>query len=146
MFARQEFPALKTQYIDTGKVRWVFRHAPISSHDRARPAATAVECAHDQGQYDAYHTLIYATTDLLGKTVLTDAQLKQHADTLGLDRSVFDACLAGDSKTLGINEDLESATALGVPSTPGIFVDSELVTGPKTAEEIGRIIDCHLDD
>jgi len=138
-FARNEFPTLKTTYVDTGKVRWVFRHFPLSQHARARPAAIAAECADDQGMFFEYHDLIFAN-----QSDLSDTMLQAHADTLGLDRTAFDACLAGTSKDNRIDEDVTSGGILGVTSTPTFFVNDERILGFMTAAQLGEIIDRKL--
>ena len=143
-FARSEFPTIKQQYIDTGKVRWVFRHFPLSSQDRARPAAIAAECANDQGKFFEYRDLIYANPDASGNVILTDAQLKTNADTLGLDRTVFDPCIAGAGKNSRIDQDVNSGTALGVNNPPAFIVDNQLVQGFTTAADLSKTLDRHL--
>jgi len=145
-FARSEFPTIKTQYIDTGRVRWVFRHFPLDANDRAKPAAHAAECADDQGAFFTYRDLIYATTDATLQTILEDATLGQHADTLGLNRTEFDACFAGDSKDARITQDVNSGTTLGVQEAPAFFVGSEFVSTVSTATDLIPIIDRHLRD
>ena len=44
---------IKTNYIDTGKVRYLVRDLPLSFHSNAKAAAVAARCAGDQGQYEA---------------------------------------------------------------------------------------------
>ena len=73
----------------------------------------------------AYHDLIYATTDAGGLTILTDAQLQQHATDLDMDRNEFDPCLSGNSKDDRIERDITSGTILGVTGTPTFFVNGE---------------------
>jgi protein-disulfide isomerase len=143
-FARAEFPTIKQQYIDTGQVRWVFRHFPLSSQDRAQPAAVAAECAGDQGKFSEYRDEIYGTPDSSGNAVLSDAQLKTDADTVGLDRTTFDACIAGDSKDARVDQDVNSGTALGVTSVPAFIVDNQLIQGFTTAADLSKTIDRHL--
>ena len=136
-FALSEFPTIKEQYIDTGKVRWVCRHAVSSNTGQA--AARAAECASDQGAFFDYRDLLLANPNNLN-----EESFKDHATTLGLDRSLFDACLASGEKQSRVEEDLASAHALGVPATPTYFVDAEMVRGFKTAEAMGAIINQHL--
>src|SRR5205823_4587491 len=51
-FARETYPTIKTNYIDTGKIRWEFRHFPLRSiHVYAERAAEAAECAHQQDKF-----------------------------------------------------------------------------------------------
>lgn len=145
-FARNEFPTLQAAYVDTGRVRWVFRHFPQTANTRARPAARAVECAHDQGYYSDYRDLVYATTDAGGTIILTDIVLKQHAGTLGLDQTQFDACFDGDFQNARIDQDVNSATALGVTVAPAFVIGSEVVSTLSTAEQLSVIIERHLRD
>ena len=51
---------LKTNYIDTGKVRYVFRDFPLDSiHPYARKAAEAAHCAGDQGKFWDMHDVMF---------------------------------------------------------------------------------------
>ena len=149
-FARQEFPDLRTQYIDTGLVRWVFRHFPLESecnpnsgdiHPRACDAARASECASDQDAFDEFHDLLFSDQD-----DLSDARFRDHANTLGLDAAQFDACITGTSKAARVTQDVNSGGALGVAGTPSFFVNGESVSGFRTAEQLGAIIDRKLNE
>jgi len=140
-FARSEFPTLRTQYVHTGLVRWVFRHYPGANNARARPAAEAAECAADQGSFMDYHDLLF--TD---GSDLSDAEFGEHADTLGLDRTEFDACIAGTSKANRIEQDVTSGNALGAPTVPTFFVNGDMISGFRTAEQLGKAIDRKLNE
>ncbi|HUN82683.1 MAG TPA: thioredoxin domain-containing protein [Phycisphaerae bacterium] len=145
-FARTDFPTIKANYIDTGKVKWVFRHFPLTTiHDRALPAAKASECASDQTDFFSYAEMTYGTTDSSGEAVLTDAQLQQNATSLGLNMSQFNSCYPpGDSKTARVQQDVTSGTNLGVTGTPTFFVGSEKVVGYRNAADFSAILDLHL--
>jgi protein-disulfide isomerase len=148
-FVRNEFSEIKEQYIDTGRVLWVFRHFPRTNHDRAEPAARAAECADDQGLFFEYRDLIYATTESSGETILTDEQLEAHADTLDMDRTAFDACFSGRGKETRVQRDVDSAVALGmgdISALPAIIIEDELVFGFLTAEDLIETLDRHVDD
>ncbi len=55
------FPSIKTNYIDTGKVLFVYRDFPLTSlHPGAQPAALAADCANAQGKFWEYHDKIFA--------------------------------------------------------------------------------------
>ena len=149
-FAREDFPTIKANYIDTGKVRWVFRHFPLTNiHPRAQPAAEASECAADQVDFFAYADLTFNTVDGAGAAILTDAQLLQNATNLGANAATFNACVAGDSKTDGIQQDFNAGVALGVTGTPVFFVDAEKFpptgsTSCPRAADLAAVIDDHL--
>jgi protein-disulfide isomerase len=139
-FERESFPTLKTQYIDTGKVRWVFRHFPLRTiHNRAEAAARATECAGDQVDFFAYKDEIFAD-----QSDLSDARLSTEAVALGANKAQFDACATGSSKAARVQQDVTSGTSLGVSSTPTFIVDGEKFSGFKTAAEFGAILDNKL--
>lgn len=144
-FARQEFDTIKQNYIDTGKIRFVFRHFPLRNiHNRAEAAARATECANDQGQFFAYHDLVFHTTDANG-TILTDTQLQAHAATLGMDTTTFNSCFPpGDSKSARVQQDVNSGTALTITGTPTFFINGQRLTGFQTAAQLATVIDQKL--
>ena len=53
-------PQIKKEYIDTGKVRFVYRDYPLSFHPAAQPAAEAAECADDQSKFWEMHDKIFS--------------------------------------------------------------------------------------
>ena len=71
-------------------VRFVYRHMPLDRiHERARVAAEASLCAHDQDQFWAYHDLLFANPKALG-----DEDLKRFAEELNLDVAAWEQCMA----------------------------------------------------
>jgi protein-disulfide isomerase len=111
-------PALKAEYIDTGKLRYVFRDFPIDRiHPFARKAAEAAHCAGDQGRYWEMHDRLFQN-----HKALQVEQLKAHAQALGLDPGAFDACLEQGKYAAQVQRDLEDGAAAGVQGTPGFFL------------------------
>jgi protein-disulfide isomerase len=111
-------PALKAEYIDTGKLRYVFRDFPIDQlHPHARKAAEAAHCAGDQGKYWEMHDVLFQN-----HKALHVEQLKGYAHRLGLDATTFDACLEQGRYAAEVQKDLEDGTAAGVQGTPGFFL------------------------
>jgi protein-disulfide isomerase len=138
-FITTQFADLRERYIVTHKVRWVLRYAINLGDSEALLAAEASECAGDQSKYVEYRDLLFQ-----GAIAFDSASLRQHAESLGLDLTAFDDCTAGGTKEARIRQDVDSAHALGVTGTPTFFIDSEKVVGYRTADEIGVIIDRHL--
>lgn len=143
-FVRQEFETIKAQYIDSGQVRWVFRHFPQSSLANSESAAIAAECASDQDLFFEYRDAVYNDTDSDGDTILTDDELRKHAETLGMDLTAYDDCVGGEGKTSRIDQDLNSGGAFGVSAVPAFIIDDEGYQGFITAEDLSEIIDRHL--
>lgn len=135
-FARNELPILIAEFIDTGKVRYVYRH--FSLVGRGEPAARAAECAADEGMFFEYLEIAFASQDGSG---FSDDILGDRAESIGLDRAAFDACLSGNAHALRVQQDVTSGQALGVVSrTPTFFVDDQIFAGFQTADDLGDAI------
>ncbi len=126
-FARNTFPTIKANYIDTGKVRWVFRHFPLRNiHANAEVAAQASECASDQGKFWEFVDGVYANqlilADANGTAVAAataKANLKTLAGNVGCSNATFDPCLDGGGKSSRVQQDVDNGAALGIGTIPG---------------------------
>jgi protein-disulfide isomerase len=117
-FFSSTFSALKTDYIDTGKVRYVFRDFPLEQiHGQARKAHEAAYCAGDQGKYWEMHDLLFQN-----QTELKMDVLKQFAEKLRLAPSAFATCLTTDKYAGEVDRNLREGTALNVNGTPTFFI------------------------
>ncbi len=122
-FHTSTFPSIKKDYIDTGKVRFVYRDFPLSFHPAAYPAAIAVECAHAQGNNYAWklHDQIFANQSDLG--IDTDDTLKDWAHAIaGLDDAAFDTCYDDQETADEIDDDIAAAEESGINGTPGFWL------------------------
>jgi len=150
-FARNVLPELTTKYINTGKIRFVFRHFPLNTacntalstdlHAQACAAARAAECADDQGKFFEYHDELFL--DDSRRTAMSTTNLKQYGTNVGVDQTTFDVCVDGTSKTNRVAADVTSGIALGVTATPTLFVGAQKLSGP-TKEQLFAAIDAAL--
>jgi protein-disulfide isomerase len=139
-FEQQTFPAIKANYIDTGKVRWVYRHFPLrEKHPHAEAAAEASECAAAQDRFWDYHDLL-----LRNQLALGDDDLRGYAAQLGLDTAAFDTCLTSGAEAARVEEDVQSANTLAVSHTPTFFIGQQQVIGLLTVEEFSQLLDAAL--
>jgi len=142
---------LKRDYIDAGKVRYVFRDYPLDQiHPQARKAAEAAHCAGDQGKYWEMHDRLFQN-----QKALTPPQLSEHARTLGLDGAAFDTCLTSGKHAGRVQKGLEDGLAAGVQGTPGFViartkpgdsVEGTPIRGAQPVEVFRRLIDQLLAD
>ena len=117
-FVAATLPALKSAYVDAGKVRWVFRDFPIDHlHPQARKAAEAARCAGDQGKYWEMHDVLFQN-----QQALAPEQLSEHASRLGLDTAAFGACLASGKHVATIQKNYGDGTSAGVRGTPSFVI------------------------
>lgn len=111
-------PKIEKEYIETGKVKYVFRDFPIKQlHPNAFKAAEAANCSAEQGKYWEMHARLFANQRALGPE-----DLSGHAEALGLDLSKFQPCLANGKYTAEIRKDIADGGKAGVKGTPTFFI------------------------
>ena len=124
--------ALKASYIDTGKVRYVFRGFPLDSiHPYARKAAEAAHCAGDQGKFWDMHDVMFTN-----QGELMQDNLKGFARDMKLDVDVFNACLDGGKYAKTVEADVAAGSAAGVTGTPKFFIGKAKPDGTMAATAI----------
>ena len=145
-FFAATLPTLKKDYIDTGKVRYVFRDFPLDQiHPQARKAAEAAHCAGEQGKYWEMHDVLFGN-----QQALEPPKLSEHARALGLDGARFDQCLTSSTHAARVSQGLTDGQAAGVQGTPGFVVaktragdtvEGALVVGAQPVEVFRKLID-----
>jgi protein-disulfide isomerase len=144
MFWKDIEPRLKKEYIDTGKVKLVFRDFPLTGiHPEAVLAAEAVNCARDQNKYWEYHDKVFREQYNKGDDVirLKPADLKKWAKDLKLDPASFDQCLDSEKYKDEIAKDKMEGEAAGVQGTPTFFINGHVVGGAQQYPEYKKLID-----
>ena len=136
-FYKETYGQIKTKYVDTGKVKIVFRHFPLSFHQNAQKASEAAECANRQDKFSQYHDLLFQNSQSDG-TGLNIADLKKYADQLGLNKGTlgfgknkFNDCLDKGETTQVVNKDLSDGTTVGVTGTPSFVINGKKIVGAQ---------------
>lgn len=122
-------------------VRVVFKHNPLSFHDRAEPAARAAIAAQNQGKFWEYHDILFSN-----QQQLTDANLERWAEELGLDMDRFRADMQSEATSARIAEDQALAQRLAAGGTPHFFVNGYRLRGAQPFENFQRVIDARLEE
>ena len=128
-------PVIKQQYIDTGKVRMVFRDLPFLGAESVA-AANAAQCAEDQNALWAYHDALY--TAKLGDYAkgggeddgfFNKALFLSIAAQLHLNTTTFATCIDNNTDANYVTQEKTGAeTLIGGDSTPTTFVNGVMVT------------------
>lgn len=140
-FHNEIYPQLKENYIDTGKVRFVFRHFPLNLP--AVKGAVLIECL-PRDKQEKFLKVLFKTYDKWGFSQDFNVQLKNIARVGGVSVDTFDACM--ENKAL---EDevlagrLAGSNVLKVESTPTIFLNGEKVQD-RSYEALSKAIDAAL--
>jgi protein-disulfide isomerase len=144
-FFQETKPLIDQEYVDTGKVRFVYKDFPIDSiHAQARPAAEAAECAGEQGAYWAMHDRIFEGKDEWAENPDAAAIFKGYATELGLDTAQFDACFNEGVYAAEVQTDLEEGQRAGVTGTPAFFINGRKVEGAQPFSVFQQIIEDEL--
>jgi protein-disulfide isomerase len=118
---------LDQQYVETGKIKFVFHDFPLPMHANAIPAAQAARAAGAQGQFWAMHDLLYARQAEWEDDTSITTRLKGYAADLGLDPQAFDKALDEGQYAQAINAAIAAGRNQGINSTPTYLVDGKVV-------------------
>jgi protein-disulfide isomerase len=139
---QEVIPALIEQYVETGKVRFVYREFPLTSiHPNAQKASEAAVCAGQQDEYWGMHEILFARQADWQAETDPSTTFKAYAEELGLDTGVFDQCLDSGEAAVIVRGDVLAGQALGVSATPYFFVNDLPIRGGLPIETLGQVID-----
>ncbi len=136
-FHNTTFPAMKTKYIDTGKVKYILREFPLDPL-----AAGAFMLARCAGK-DKYHPLVELLFQKQKEWVVQNPipPLLSIAKQAGFTQESFEACLKDQKVLEGIEAvRTHGAEKLGVNSTPTFFINGKPFRGTLTVEELDKQI------
>ena len=130
-FHEQVLPQLKTQFVDTGLVRFVHKDLPLPFHQKARPAAAAARCAGEQNRYwEMYGALFDQQTCLECKGVIGIAKDQ------GLDTAALQACMQRDSTKAMVTANLSEAALHNIRATPTFVIGPTRADGKHQGEVV----------
>ena len=137
-FHKTTYPALKSKYIDTGKVRFIFREFPLD--ELAVAASMLARCAGGEKAI-ALIDVLFASQD---KWAVRDPlpALLQIAKQAGFTQATFDECLKDQklyNNILAVRE--RGSKEFKVESTPTLFVNGKMQKGGATIEELDKLIE-----
>jgi protein-disulfide isomerase len=138
-FHAESFPALKREYIDTGKVRYILRgEFPIGKQSGL--ATVALRCAPPEKYFVLYEKLMAQQASWVSQEVRPDP-IFQVAAQVGMTRAQFDSCRENRGMIAAINGIKERGRNLGIIGTPNFFIDGKLVKKVIGIAEIREMID-----
>jgi len=138
-FFQETLPQIEENYINTGKVKFVYRHFPLAFHSNAQKAHEAAECANEQGKFWEYHGILYENIQ-----ALEVANLKKYAENLGLNVSQFNECLDSGKMADEVEKDAREAQGYGVEGTPTFFINGIKLVGAQPYQVFEQIIEQEL--
>jgi protein-disulfide isomerase len=134
-FHETTFPELKTKYIDTGKVRFIFREFPLDP--LAAAGSMLARCAGKDKYFPMIDALFSQQKDWVVQKPL--APMLAIAKQAGFTQQSFDECLANQQMLNGIEETRTRAVSkFNVNSTPTFFINGKVFRGALTPEELEK--------
>ena len=113
---------VRTNYINTGKVKLYYRDYPLPFHPNADPAANAARCANEQGKFWQMHDQLFGNQNDWVNLGNASSKFEDYAVSLGLNNATFSSCLGSKKYESAIQADEQTGAGYGVQGTPSNFL------------------------
>jgi protein-disulfide isomerase len=143
-FALVTFPEIRKRYIETGKVRFIFREFPLDRLAEAVSVVTRCACKDDPQRYFVLTETLFREQAawLIDQPLPALLAAAKQGD---VSEATFHACLANQQILDGLEKGRRrAADAFEVRSTPTFFINGKPHTGALTADEMAALIDPYL--
>lgn len=132
-FNTVEMPEIKKKWIDTGKVKLVYRDFPLD--ETAARAAQLAQCAGND-KYFAVVDMIFSGQANWATASDPLAELAKSFRIAGMGEKEVKACLANPAVADAVINSYRQGEQVGVNSTPTLFINGEKYTGARSLEEL----------
>jgi len=144
-FVADGYAVLIEEFVETGRVHYVFKDFPLTSiHPLAVAAAQAAHCAREQGGDDAYfamHDALFAGQETWSKATEPTSAFAELADGLDLDGEAIRACLAEGRYASTVEQSFNEAVSIGLNGTPSFVMNGQVTSGALTPESLRDMIE-----
>jgi protein-disulfide isomerase len=136
-FHEKTYPALKREFIDTGKVRYILREFPIGK--QSGNATIALRCARPEKYFDLYGRFMKEQASWVSQEVRLEPIFRV-ASKAGLTQAEWDACLKNNQLIEALKAIKDRGRTLGVIGTPNFFVNGKLVKRELSIDDVRGIV------
>lgn len=141
-FETLQFPQVRRQLIETGRVRWRYRDFPLDQiHPNARLAAHSAACANDQGKYWEQHRLIYEGQADWSEERNPVPIFERYAQRAGLNVAEYKTCMTEVKYKGRIQASHDEAIRMNVGVTPTFLIAGRLYPGGMNSDALKRLVD-----
>lgn len=144
-FETATFPSIKTNFVDTGLVKVVFRDFPLSFHSKAHDASEAAECVGDELYWTMHDKISEKYDEWAEYTGDLHDLFATYASEIGASYDDVFACLNDETYYQEVEDDIADGRAAGVGGTPSFFVNGEFHVGALPyedfADQTGNMMD-----
>lgn len=140
-YTKEAEPILIKDFVETGKIKYVFKHFPmISIHPKSYYAAIASECADEQNRFWEYHNVLFNISK-----ELEIGLLQQVAKDVLENYSLFNECFLSERYKDVVMRDYLEGINKEVSGSPTFFINGRKIVGYRDYEELKRIIQEEID-
>ncbi len=149
LWQKNTWPAFKAQYVDTNKVRYIFRELPTPPVDVATAGVLLARCAGPDKYFDVMHELLANQDEWRSGALSPNASLVKTAQSFGFSQEQYTACIINPDNVAALEKRIQAATAAGVQGTPTFKVNGKDVITPGSDEgtqlpDLAKAIDAEL--
>lgn len=144
-FHVETYPTLHEEYVETGLVRWKYVPFVLGRFPHGEVAATAGECAIEQGRFAPLRDRLFHDQRAWSRTNEPREVLIRLAAEEGLDGARFRTCIEENRPEERVRENVRAGRTLGVRGTPTFFIDGHPLQGAQPARVFRQIFDRLLD-
>lgn len=143
-FHSVEFPLFKKGWIDTGKVKFVFRSLPLDQS--ALAGAMVVSCSPKDAQFDVIDTLFLTAAEWAPDTSQISAVMSKGVLDGRVDFNALSDCISDGELPTKIMTPVTEALENGIRATPSFVINGKIITGYQSAEALGKIVNEAISD
>lgn len=127
LWQQNTWPAFKAKYVDTNKVRYVFRELPTPPAEFAYAGFLLARCAGEDRYFKVMHALMENQKEWQGGPMEPRASLLKTAKDFGFNEDQFMACVSNPEAISALEQRIQTAMAAGITGTPTFVVNGKTV-------------------
>lgn len=142
VYSLQTFPQLKTEFVDTGKIRYAYRDTVSVGGEQSVAVSNATACVAEQNKFWEFHDLMFAQRERwenIAPGVDLNNTLSSLSQQIGAKPDLVQTCLAEQRHSKAVQADIAAATAFGVNGTPSFIINGYLFSGALPLEVYKQI-------
>lgn len=127
LWQENTWPAFKAKYVDTNKVRYVFRELATPPPEIAYAGFLLARCAGEENYFKVMHELMASQNEWRSGAIEPRASLLKTAGSFGISEEQFMACVSDPKAIAALEQRMKDATASGITGTPTFVVNGKQV-------------------
>lgn len=136
------FPLIdKVIELNKDRIRFVYRHFPLTQHANALPASKSAEAAGMQGKFWEMYKMIFINHDKWENSTNVETIFEGYARELGLDIDKYLLDINSEIVKNKIDSDLKGGIRSGVNATPTFYLNGKKIQNPQSIDGFNKLID-----